>query len=173
MTWLPLHSLVLLKSFDFLLTFPLTEEERWRYRGSKRETSRDDTLPCALTTWLCTVYTNKPSQTHSTPAGCHGHNRRPLVGSRVVSLSTTELCCIISASHSIYHVLVYRTAQVLPPRPHGRNCVPAVLLGIVAFHCRGNDTSLDNRVGRQWGLAHLSLHPKYCSICKDATISTH
>lgn len=36
----PLHSLVLLKSFDFLQSFPLTEET-WRYRGSKRKTSQE------------------------------------------------------------------------------------------------------------------------------------
>lgn len=85
---------------------------------------------------------SKPSQTHSAPSGCHGHDRRPLVGSRVVSLSTTKLRCIISASHSIYHVLVHCTAQVLPPRPHGCNRMPAVLLRIVSFHCRRNDILL-------------------------------
>lgn len=38
-----LQCLVLLKSFEFLQSFPLIEEEMWRYRGSKRKTSQDDT----------------------------------------------------------------------------------------------------------------------------------
>lgn len=141
------------------LTFhkPFPSQKQQRYRGSRRKTSGDASLPSALPTRIRLVQRRStPSQTHSTPAGCHGHDGRPLVGSRVVSLGTAELCCIISASHSIDHVLVHSTAQVLPPGPHGRNRVPAVLLGVVALHCRGKDTSVDKGVGRQRRRALLS-----------------
>lgn len=82
--------------------------------------------------------------TYSTSAGCHSHDRRPLVRSGVVPLSTAELCGVVTPSDSVDHILVHRTAQVFPPGAHGRDGVPPVLLGIVALHCRARRTSEDH-----------------------------
>lgn len=73
--------------------------------------------------------------TYPAAAGRHGHHWGPLVGPGVVPLGTAELGGVVSAPHSIDHVLVHSAAQVLPPRPHRGDGVPPVLLRVVAFHC--------------------------------------
>lgn len=119
---------------------PVVSSQDWQWHPALCfPYKQTDTPPCALPTWWCVAWTSPPSPTHSAPPGRHGHHGRPLVGAWVVPLSTAELRGVIPASHSVDHVLVHGTAQVLPPRAHGGNRVPAVLLGVVAFHCRGKE----------------------------------
>ncbi len=85
------------------------------------------------------------TNTHPAPSGCHSYYRRPLVGPGVVSLCTAQLCSVISPANRVNHVLVDRTAKVLPSCAHWRHCVPAVLLRVVAFHWEGERSGTKRR----------------------------
>lgn len=74
--------------------------------------------------------------TYPAPSGRHGDHRGPLIGSGIVTLSAAQFCGIVSAAHRVNHVLVHGTAQVFPTSPHGCHRMPAVLLRVIALHCR-------------------------------------
>ena len=78
--------------------------------------------------------THTHSLPYPAPSRGHGHHRRPLVGSGVVSLCTAQLRGVVPPSDRVNHVLVDGTAEVLPPGPHWGHSVPAVLLRVVTLH---------------------------------------